>query len=223
MHRVPELVRQGAETDGGTVEAHDDERRRPGRAGGERSAHLPDRRVDVHPAVLEAAAPDRFDVGLAERCQRAADPVHALLVGERGGGAPERSHDVVGCDPLDAVDPTLELPVAMPGRQVRLEGGDQVVEDRERDVRPRERLLEQGRVAPDARREDPLLDRGREVGRERVADTEMPVVKALPCASSQFSVGPREERIDRALVDRLLFSRLRAGRLERESLSTSAL
>ena len=199
MHRVAELVRERAEAHGRPVEAHHDERRRPRRSGGERAAHLPGGRVHVDPALLEAAAPDGVGVRRPERLERRADPLDALLVLELRRGRPERRREVVRCEPVDAVDPLPQPPVAVPGRQIRLEGRDQVVEDLHRDVRPGERRRERRLVPADARLEHRLLDRAGEVRRQRVAHSQVAVRVALPGALPQRPVGAREQHVDRAL------------------------
>ena len=102
----------------------------------------------------------------------------------------------------------------MPRRQIRLERREQVVEDREWDVRPRERGCERGLVAAHARREDGLLDGARVARGERVAHAEIAVGVALPGAPAQLTVGMGEERVDRPLGHSLLDAVPATGRGE---------
>ena len=104
VHRVPELVGERPETDSRAVEAHHDERPRPRRAGGEGAAHLPRSRIDVDPAVLEAASAHRGGILVAERGNRCADPLDALLVLERRRRLPQGRGEVVRLEPLHLLD-----------------------------------------------------------------------------------------------------------------------
>ena len=201
MHRVAELVRQRAEAHGRPVEVHHDERGCPRSSRGERAAHLPCGRIHVDPALLEAAAPDGVGIRRPERLERRADPLDALLVLELRRGSSERRCEVVRSDPVDAVDPLPQPPVAVPGGQVRLERCDQVVEDLDGNVRPGERRRERRLVAADARLEHRLLDRAGEVRRQRVAHAQVAVGVALPGALPQRPVRAREQHVDRALGD----------------------
>ena len=156
----------------------------PGRARREGTSHLALGRVDVDPALVQAGPPHRADVLVPERSQRVADPLHALLVVELDRLAAERRPDVVRLEGVETqhVAPQAEVPV--PRGQVCLKRLDQVVEHAHRQVGAGERRLECRAVPTDARREDVLLDGAREVRRERIAESDVPVCVALPGAST---------------------------------------
>ena len=196
---MAELVREGAERPGRAVEAHDDERVRPRSAGREGAAPLALVRVDVDPPLFQTAAPHGLDVLVAERCEGLADPVHALLVRQLLPRPAERRPEVVRTQRVDAEQRFTHPPVAMPRRQVPLEGRKEVVEHLDRDVRAVKGGSAGGCVPARAGREDVLLNRGRVVRGEDVPERAIAIREALPGALAQRSVGASEQAPHRAL------------------------
>src|SRR5688572_5859715 len=96
-------------------------------------------RVDIYPALLQAAAADRLYIFLAHWRQTFADQFHASLKRDLHLFLRNGSPHIVISKFLQSKCPATDVEVTVPDGQVLLERIDQIMEDIRRDVQIKER------------------------------------------------------------------------------------
>ncbi len=220
VHRVSQLVRQGAQAEKIVIVVHHDERMHALPARRESSGRLTLIGVDINPALRQRPCAKRRHILRPQRRQPSRDPVYRLLEGDASPAGCQWRPDVIGSQLRNAQRLAPRGPIAMPGRQVLAESGDQVVKDLGGDIVPEEGEVQRRLMPSNAHVENVLLDRCAETGRKRIAMGKIGVVIVLICGAARFAISTGQNTLERSLCqldlgtvggDRALEDEIRIG------------
>ncbi len=189
VHRMAQLVRQCAQAENVVGVAHEDVGRlAPHHARGRRALALFNIRRPIHPALLQAAAPQCRHVLRTQGLQGVADPIHRLAIRDLWRVLRDGRLDIERRDLLQPQQFRFHFPVAMPDRQVGFEDLDQIVKNLRGQVIWRQPHFQYRVVAAHLTQELLLFDIGQVQRRQRLLHVEIAIVEMRPGSAPPLPV-----------------------------------